>query len=177
LEDRSRLSAVTQIRAANVGARRYLPFVVQRSERLLHLQHRPLIVTGQPMQPNDSSPQWRSTLPDPKASLALFRASDRSTPVNGHSPKKRLKVKPGDSGLSRVASADPEKVEGERLHLAVANWRCRPIAISGDHDSPSPKGPLGHFALCNVPRQSRRHGVGSNATVLSECKLLGVLAA
>ena len=45
--------------------------------------------------------------------------------------KRRLKVKPGDSGHSLVANADPDKFEGERLHLVVANWRCRPTAASG----------------------------------------------
>ena len=40
--------------------------------------------------------------------------------------KQGLKAEPGDSGHSRVASADPDKFEGEWLHLAVANWRCRP---------------------------------------------------
>jgi Recombinase/Recombinase zinc beta ribbon domain len=40
--------------------------------------------------------------------------------------KQRLKAKPHDSGHSRVANGDPDKVEGERLHLAVANGRCRP---------------------------------------------------
>jgi hypothetical protein len=40
--------------------------------------------------------------------------------------KQGLKAEPGDSGHSRVANADPEQFEGERLHLVVANWRCRP---------------------------------------------------
>jgi hypothetical protein len=45
--------------------------------------------------------------------------------------KQRLKVKPSDSGHSRVANADPDEVEGERLHLAVAKWRCRPKPVAG----------------------------------------------
>jgi hypothetical protein len=45
--------------------------------------------------------------------------------------KHGLKAEPGDSGHSRVANADPDKFEGERLHLAVAKWRCRPTAAGG----------------------------------------------
>jgi len=33
--------------------------------------------------------------------------------------KQGLKAEPGDSGHSRVANADPGKLEDERLHLAV----------------------------------------------------------
>jgi hypothetical protein len=40
--------------------------------------------------------------------------------------KQGLKAKLGDSGHSRVAKADPDISEGERRHLAIANWRCRP---------------------------------------------------
>jgi hypothetical protein len=38
--------------------------------------------------------------------------------------KQVLKAEPGDSGHSRVENADSDRFEGERLHLAVANWRC-----------------------------------------------------
>jgi hypothetical protein len=66
-------------------------------------------------------------------------AGNRPKGVGGASPAERpvrlrkrsfakhdLKAAPGDSSRSRVATVDPDKFEGERVHLAVANWRCDP---------------------------------------------------
>jgi hypothetical protein len=44
--------------------------------------------------------------------------------------KQGLKAKHGDCGHSRVANDDPDKFEGQRLHLAVANWRYRPRRVA-----------------------------------------------
>ena len=63
----------------------------------------------------------------PKGVVGAFPEEQPGHTCKRSFAKKRLKVKPGDSGHSRVANADPVKVKGEPLHLAVANWRCRPM--------------------------------------------------
>jgi hypothetical protein len=44
------------------------------------------------------------------------------------SPTSSRRSEFGDSSRSQVATADRDRIAGERLHPKVANWRCRPIS-------------------------------------------------
>ena len=77
-------------------------------------------------QPRSAS---QSALIDPKASVAIFKPSDRSTSGNGRSPTSSRKSEFGNSGRSRAATADQGKIAGERLHPKVASSCCRPIVL------------------------------------------------
>lgn len=63
----------------------------------------------------------------PKASVALFRSSDRSTLKRSFADHVE-KSEPGDSGRSRVGTNDRGKIVAERLHAKVANQRSQSLA-------------------------------------------------
>jgi hypothetical protein len=71
--------------------------------------------------------------------------------------KHGLKAEPVDSGHSSVANIDPDKFEGERPHLAVANWRCRPIPDTHSTRLNARKRPLMQGAHIGAARLQKQY--------------------